>query len=147
MQNALIIAFGTITAALIGVFASDLRLFLSGRAKINADLLGKWNCTWIDEDNEDYEEIQDIVTIIRTRDEQFTADAQNTKYGNYRISGRVSRSSLVTLFYEGEGSRQPIGGVAILELAPTRKKMQGYWHELNPERQFETGKVSWVKVE
>jgi hypothetical protein len=147
MLDALIVASATVTAALIGVFASDLRLLLSGRARINADLLGQWNCTWIYQENEDYEEIQDVVTIIRTRGEQFTADAQNTKYGNYRISGRVSRSSLVTLFYEGEGSRQPIGGVAILELAPTRNKMQGYWHELNPERQFETGKVSWVKVE
>ena len=146
MADAIILASATISAALIGVFAPDLRLLITGRNRINADLRGKWKCLWIYENGDDYEEINDIVILKSVRGERFTAYAQNTQYGNYRLSGRVSRSSLVTLYYEGEGPRQPIGGVVILDLSPTRDKMQGYWHELNPERQFEFGRVSWEKI-
>jgi hypothetical protein len=69
------------------------------------------------------------------------------EYGDYTISGGLSRSNLVTLNYEGHGRRQPIGGVIILKLTLTRDRMEGQWWEYNTGEEFIGGSTTWKKAD
>ena len=127
-------AAGVIIGAIVKAFAPDLKVLLTGKARTNSDLVGTWRCTWLVREQTGKEtKIGDIVRISRVWGEKLWARGINTEYGDYKITGRVSRSSLVTLHYEGVERRQPRGGVLIMKLNAMREEMNGYWYEYGRE--------------
>src|SRR5262245_30212036 len=127
---ALIAAGAAIAGASLTAFASELRGLITGKVRVNADLCAKWRCTgYLTPTTGAEDNIEDIVTIAKVRGEEFWGEATNTQYGGYKLKGRVSRSYLVTLHYQGIEQRQPLGGVVIMKLSATRDVMKGQWYE------------------
>jgi hypothetical protein len=143
--TAYITAGGAIVAAVITAYAADLRSVLSGRARANRDLLGKWDCAWTTTYPRRADAITDVVDVQKIRGERITATAHTPVYGGYALTGRVTVSNLVTIHYEGYGERGLLGGVVILQLNATRTEMTGHWYEHTPERSFVGGTVIWRK--
>jgi hypothetical protein len=144
---ALIAAGAGIVGASVSAFAPELRLLIAGKVRANADLCAKWHCSWSGTPDAGADErIEDIVTIAKVRGEEFWGEATNTQYGGYKIKGRVSRSNLVTLHYEGLQLRQPLGGVVILKLSATRDVMRGHWYEYGREEEIVGGSTEWRKM-
>ena len=139
-------AVGAIGGVVIKTFAPELRLLLLGKARTNSDLLGTWQCMWVvaQESGED-KRVTDIVEIEKAWGEEIVATGINTQYGDYKIKGRVSRSSLITLRYEGMKQRQPLGGVLILRLNATRDEMTGRWYEYGREEKIVGGSTVWAR--
>ena len=148
----------TVTAAIVAgisgflgviakTFAPEFKLLITGKAGTNSDLVGKWNCIWfVRQETGEEKEITDIVSISRVRGEEVWARGINTQYGDYKITGRLSRSSLVTLHYEGVEQRQPLGGVIIVKLNATREEMNGYWYEYGRKEKIVGGPTVWKKA-
>jgi hypothetical protein len=139
--KAVIAAISAIVGAIAKELAPELKPLLLGKARMNSDLIGKWNCTW--SVKEDSKEIPDKVEISRVWGEKIWAIGINTAYGDYRIVGRVSKSSLVTLHYEGVERRQPLGGVVILKLNAMRTEMTGSWYEYGRRERIIAGDTTW----
>jgi hypothetical protein len=151
---ALIGLFGTVVAAVIGLFNENLRARILGRPKTDGDLLGYWECKWevtIPEDGSPIKKkkkfpIDDTVEFEKISAERIRAKGRTSGVGEYRLDGRISISSLVTFFYEGIGStRQPLGGVVILALNRSRNKLTGYWYEFDEDGKIIGGKTMWTK--
>jgi hypothetical protein len=151
LTAALIGLFGVLAGTLITIFSEELKSLVLRSGRANKDLLGRWRGTWCvtTKGKENLEQLPEVITdviiISKVVGERIVATANNTEYGDYTISGRVSRSNLVTLHYEGHGRRQPIGGVIILKLTPTRDKMEGQWWEYNTKEEFIGGGTTWTK--
>lgn len=143
---AIIGAAGAVIGAALKTVAPELRLLVTGRLRTNADLLGTWKCTWTVSPDARAKYIDDIVTISKVRGEEFWAKATNTQYGAYKLRGRISRSSLVTLHYESVQQRQTLGGVVIMKLNATRDAMNGYWYEYGREEKIVGGATVWTKA-
>lgn len=146
---AIIGAISTILVGIVTAFASELKELLIGNARINADLIGKWRCTWLlDKDQADYgkQQFEDLAKITKVWGEKIFGNGVNNEYGDYKFNGRISRSSLITLHYEGVEEKQFLGGVIIMELNPTRDEMRGYWYEYGRERKIVGGTTVWQKV-
>lgn len=138
---------GGVIGAVLNNFAPEIRLLITGRARANADLLSKWRCRWsVRRDTSAESYIDDVVTISKVRGEEFWGEATNTQYGAYKLRGRVSRSSLVTLHYEGVDQRQPLGGVVIMKLNATRDVMNGCWYEYGRGEKIVGGPTVWTKA-
>ena len=149
VQAAIVGAVGGVIGVVVKSFTPELKGLLLGKAKTNSDLVGTWECIWslAQKTGEDKEtEIQDRVKISRVRGEELWATGINTKYGDYKLTGRVSRSSLVTFHYEGVDQRQPLGGVVILKLNATRNEMTGRWYEYGKEEKIVGGRTVWKKT-
>jgi hypothetical protein len=144
---AIIGAGGAIVVAVVTAFAPELKILLAGKARTNSDLIGKWNCTWhVRRESGENNTINDVVKISKVWGENLWAPGVNTVSGDYKITGRVSRSYLVTLHYEGDGRRQPLGGVVILKLNSTRDSMNGYWYQYGLEERIVGGSTTWTKA-
>jgi len=137
---------GAAAGAAVKASAPYLGEVVAGKVRINSKLVGEWRCTWICPPEAEEEKIDDRVTISKVRGERLWGLGDNTKYGGYKITGRVSPSLLVTLHYEGLNERQPLGGVVIMELYPTWDKMKGKWYEYGRKRMIIGGSTSWEKV-
>lgn len=142
--TALIGLAGAVAGSIITAFSGEIKFALQGRLRRDSDLLGDWSCKWYVAPS-DFE-ISDRVVVEKVAGEKIIARAQNTEYGNYELVGRLSKSSLLTMHYEGKGKRQPLGGVIILTLNPTRDRLNGYWYEYGPEGDIIGGKTEWVKT-
>ena len=90
--------------------------------------------------------LDDEVNITELRGEVIRLTARNNEWGDYILSGRISKSNVVTLTYEGTGNKQPLGGVVILELMPTRDEMRGRWIEYTSARHLVWGTTTWRKL-
>lgn len=150
MDTAVLIAIigagGAIIGALIRAYAYEWKTLLSGRAGLHSDLVGPWNCSWtVTKGAETVREIVDVVNIARVWGETFRGGGASAQTGGYKFRGRISRSLLVTLHYEGVDSRQPLGGVVILKLNPTRRSMTGYWYQYQPDESIIGGRTTWEK--
>ena len=144
---AIIGALGVTVGATVSAFAPEIKALLTGRARTNSDLVGKWKCTWfVEHELGEQKSIADIVQVSRVWGEKLWARGVNTEYGDYEITGRVSRSSLVTLHYEGVELRQPLGGVVIMRLNATRNEMNGYWYEYGRKEKINGGPTVWQKA-
>jgi hypothetical protein len=142
---ALISGVSALIGVLITAYSAELKDFFLGRLNRNKDLLGEWDCSWdIDNPAKDGS-VQDIVTIQKISGEAIRAIANTPSVGKYRLTGRISQSSLVTFFWEGLHDRRPLGGVVILELSVVRNKMDGYWHQYGPERIIIGGATQWKR--
>lgn len=65
---ALIAAISTIIGAIVTAFASEIKDLVTGNAQANADLIGKWKCTWLLEREEgDYskQQFEDLAKVSR----------------------------------------------------------------------------------
>ena len=144
ISKAMIAAISAIVGAIAKELAPLLPPLLSGNARMNFDLKGEWICTWVVNDDNPPTEIPDKVDIFRVWGEKVWAKGTN-KVGNYRIAGRVSKSSLVTLHYEGIKQRQPLGGVVILKLNAMRTEMKGFWYEYGRRERIIGGPTAWNK--
>jgi len=143
---ALIGVAGTVAGALLNSFSAELKALAFGRLNRNKDLVGRWDCSWEGADVTGKRfHIQDIVNIGKISGDRVRALADTPGVGGYRLEGRISQSSLVTLFYEGLADRRPLGGVVILKLNPIRNEMHGYWHEYGPEGAIIGGETQWKK--
>ncbi len=138
------IAGGVVTGG-VSIFGESAKIYFSGRNAHNKDLLGKWNCTWKFEGHVE-KEIKDYVMLSRVTEDQVVALGKNTAAGNYKLSGRLSNSYLLTLIYAGEDRRIALGGVVILELNPTRDVLKGHWWEYDENRNFRGGSTIWEKA-
>ena len=147
VQVAIVAAVGGIIGAVVKALAPDLKVLLAGKARSNSDLIGTWDCAWFIRQTTGKEELayDDIIKISKVWGEKLSATGVNTKYGDYKITGRVSRSSLVTLHYEGDDERQSLGGVVIMKLRATRDEMNGYWYEYGTEEKIAGGRADWKK--
>ena len=146
IKVAIIGAVGAIVAAAIGALAPEIKALLTGKVRTNSDLVGKWSCGWTVEQKTDEPHIDDIVQVSRVWGEKLWARGVNTKYGDYKITGRVSRSLLVTLHYEGLEQRQPLGGVVIMKLNAMRNEMNGRWYEYGRDEKIVGGPTTWKKA-
>jgi hypothetical protein len=146
---AIIGAISTVVVAIVTAFASEIRELLTGNAQTNSDLVGKWKCTWLlDKELGDYDkqQFEDLVKISKAWGEEISGIGINNEYGDYKFNGRISRSLLVTLHYEGTEEKQFLGGVIIMELNVMRNEMRGYWYEYGRERKIIGGSTVWKKA-
>ena len=150
--TALIGLAGTVAGAFISAYSEELKALVQGRLKRDGDLCGSWDCRWDvtlpEEDSPIKKEypIEDMVVFETISAERIRAIGRTRGVGAYRLDGRISRSYLVTFFYQGIGSpRQPLGGVVILELNAGRNKLTGYWYEYSEDREIIGGKTEWTK--
>jgi hypothetical protein len=152
--TALIGLVGTVAGALIGVYSEELKAVAQGRLKRGSDLRSDWQCKWemmtFPKKGSSIKKtslIEDTVTIEKVSAERIWAIGRTHGVGAYRLEGRISQSNLVTFFYQGiDNSRQPLGGVVILELNPGRNKLTGYWYEYGEDGEIIGGKTEWNKV-
>src|SRR2546427_3308599 len=133
---ALIGAAGAVGGAVVKAVTPELKPLLTGKARANSDLVHRWNCRWSARPENGGDNIDDVVTISKVWGEKFWGQGINAQYGGYVITGRISRSSLVTLHYTGVDQRQPLGGVVIMKLNATREEMNGYWYEYGREEKI-----------
>lgn len=143
LASALIGVGGAVAGTLITVYSDELKAIFMGRLKRNRDLLGDWDCTWTVDLPERAPPYQDIVTINKVSGEAIRGVAYTRDVGPYRLSGRASESSRVTLFYEGLEGRRPLGGVIILELNAVRDEMRELWLEHHREGGLIGGATQW----
>ena len=142
---ALIGVAGALGGAFINAYSEELKALFLGRLNQNKGLLGEWDCLWDIDTPEKEPSIQDTVTIEKISGELIRAVANTPAVGKYRLTGRISQSSLVTFFYEGLDDRRPLGGVVILELNAKRNEMHGYWHEYGSKRIIVGGATLWKR--
>jgi len=149
LPEALLGLVGVVLAAVITAFKDEIGLLLTGKLGANRDLEGRWACIWhkrrLPSAGEPPTVISDVVRIDRVSGDRVTATGENAGAGTYRLSGRMLRSSVLTFSWSGDGPRQFLGGVAILELNTARTKMTGYWSEVTEDRTFIGGEVTWTK--
>jgi hypothetical protein len=137
------IAGGVVTGG-ITIFGESAKTYVSNKRTRNRDLLGKWNCAWKVEGHD--QPIQDHVLISSISDEQVIAMGKNTAVGNYKLTGKLSNSYLMTFIYGGEDRRIALGGVVILELNATRDVLKGHWWQYDENRNFTGGSTVWEKA-
>jgi hypothetical protein len=138
------IAGGMVTGG-ITIFGESAKTLVSGKRARNRDLLGKWNCVWHVEGHEN-EPIKDHVLISSIAGEEVVAFGKNTAVGNYKLTGKLSNSYLMTFIYGGEDRRIALGGVVILELNATRDVLKGHWWQYDENRNFCGGTTVWEKA-
>jgi hypothetical protein len=143
VTKVIIAAVSAIAGAIAKEIAPELKPLLFGKARVNSDLTGNWKAIWVV--GEDNKEIKDRVELFRVWGEQVWAKGINSDYGDYRISGRVSKSYVVTLKYEGVERRQPLGGVVIMKLSSMRNEMKGFWYEYGRRERIVGGPTTWTK--
>lgn len=146
---AIIAAVSTIIGAIVTAFASEIKDLVTGNAQTNADLIGKWRCTWLlEREQGDYgkQQFEDLAKVSKAWGERISGIGVNYEYSDYKFNGRISRSSLVTLHYEGTEEKQFLGGVVIMELNAARDEMRSYWYEYGRERKIIGGSTIWKKV-
>ena len=142
-----------IIGALVGAFATALftpvgeefRVILSGKYSINKGLRGRWICTWTTEGDDEH--ITDHVEIVKVAGEKITGIGRNAYAGDYKISGRLSPFSFLSLTYTGTDRKSLLGGVILLEINGSRDKMHGCWWEYTSEKEFCGGSTTWIKEE
>jgi len=137
------IAGGVVTGG-ITIFGESAKTYVSSKRTRNRDLMGKWNCTWKIEGQA--QPIKDHVMISSITDEQVIALGKNTAVGNYKLTGKLSNSYLMTFIYGGEDRRIALGGVVILELNATRDVLKGHWWQYDENRNFCGGSTVWEKA-
>jgi hypothetical protein len=110
-------------------------------------LLGDWNCTWFHERaTAGQRPIMDTIRFRRVVEERVYAEGVNRRFGNYELTGRISRGGVLTFNYHGDERRQFSGGVVIMKLhANSRTKMSGYWYEFDANREIYGGETHWTK--
>ena len=141
---ALIGIAGTLVGGLLGAFREDVRaLFRRGREP-NRDLIGTWVATWTIE-QPPAESVKDSISISRVVGEKVEGQGVFPDLGPYLISGRLSPANLLTLTYEGIGTKRSLGGVIIVHLNASRTEMQGHWIEYAEDRSFTRGQVQMRK--
>jgi hypothetical protein len=154
VSNELVTGLFTVAAAVAGAvagafgnaFAPALQDLIPGRPKPYKHLIGEWNCEWsIDVPTSKKERIRDAVTIQSISGERVKAVGVTPSIGRYRLTGRVSPSNLLTLFYEGVGDARLLGGVVILDVDAGGKEMKGYWYEYMKDRKCLGGTTRWRK--
>jgi hypothetical protein len=137
---------GAVGAALIGVYAEELRALLPGQFTSNRDLKGNWDCDWEVTFPKEEHTIKDVVTIEKTTPERVSAIGHTHSQGSYHLRGQIFASNLVTFIYQGiEDRYRPFGGVVILELNAGRNRLIGYWYEYMQDRVIVGGKTVWTK--
>lgn len=135
--GALIAFLGT----LLSPMGEDLR-FRILPSKRQDPLLGKWKCHWTSDAGTD---IVDQVEVTKVRGELVKGVGMNSKFGSYRLSGRVSRF-VVTFEYSGEGTRKNLHGVIILRQTPLANKMEGAWVQYYRDGALRHGRVVFEKL-
>jgi len=140
---ALIGAAGTIAGALIAAYREWFIDVFRGRP--HKGLIGDWQCKWDVKIPAPEESIHDIVTIDKITAENVRGTGRTPDVGSYRLTGRLTDTNLMTLYYEGIESRRSLGGVAILHLDGDGNTMNGYWYEFRPDRKFIGGSTEWTK--
>jgi len=140
---------GVVSSAVITAFKDEIALFLKGKSSINKDLEARWTCTWAKHpmagDKELDKAVIDVVRIERVSGDKITGTGENPESGSYRLKGRILRSSVLTFAWTGDGEKQFLGGVAVLELDIKRTKMSGRWCQVTEDRRFVGGEVEWKK--
>lgn len=134
---------GAAITATITTFGHEIISVITGQRGTNKDLLGRWKCQWTTRGEKDV--IVDSVDLVKVAGERIKATANNAEYGNYVISGRVTPSGLITMHYEGQGDKRPLGGVVLLDLNASRRNAKGVWHELSASRKIVGGSTIWEK--
>src|SRR5258706_84997 len=71
---------------------------------------------------------KDSVVLSKNADD-ITGIGTNIKYGKYFLSGKLSKSNMLTLLYHGEHDRVHARGVILLHLNVTMTEMDGHWIE------------------
>lgn len=150
----LITATGPIIGSVVTLYRDEIKAVVTGSVRSNSDLLGQWDGHWCVDwemrgsraaQTKQTEEATDLVEIRRAIGDKIVASAKNPLAGSYRLVGRLSESLVLTLHYEGAGTLKPLGGVVLLELAPARETMAGYWMEYTENRGFIGGRTRWAK--
>ena len=80
------------------LFGDDIKATVSHKHGPNHDLLGKWNCSW-KYDQQSGRLTKDYVEVSKVVGESVLALGHNTEAGSYKLSGRLSKSYLLTLTY------------------------------------------------
>jgi len=149
LPEALLGILGVVLTALITAFKDEIGLLFTGKLGANRDLEGRWACTWHSRPFPSAAGpptvISDVVKIDKVSGDRIKATGESPGAGRYRLSGRMLRSMVLTFSWSGDGPRQFLGGVAILELNTARTKLTGYWSEVTEDRTFIGGEVTWTK--
>jgi hypothetical protein len=105
---------------------------------------GEWSCVW--RAGEDWS-TEDRVVLWKNVDD-IAGLGTNVKYGRYFLSGKISRSNMLTLLYHGEEDRVHARGVVLLYLNVTMTEMDGHWIECGyrGKKEFSCGQTIWKKV-
>jgi hypothetical protein len=140
---------GVVLTAVITTWKDEIGLFLKGKLSANKDLEARWTATWTKSPlaggKESAEQVKDVVRIERVSGDKITATGENADAGTYRITGRILPSSVLTFSWTGDGEKQFLGGVAVVELDIKRTKMIGHWCQVTEDRKFVGGEVHLKK--
>jgi hypothetical protein len=105
---------------------------------------GEWSCIW--HAGEDWS-TEDSVVLWKNADD-ITGVGTNLEYGKYFLSGKISKSNMLTLLYHGEHDRVHTRGVILLYLNVTMTEMDGHWIECGYRgtKEFSRGETVWKKI-
>lgn len=141
---AIIGALGAILGSVITVFHEDILVSFSLK-KSNRDLVGFWDVTWYEYDDDSSEKkiTQEIIEIKRIRRNRIKILIENPKNVSYKIIGNIHNNNTITL--EFHGNDLGVNGVASLIININRIQMYGVW--LQPENnEFTIGRSIWTKI-
>jgi hypothetical protein len=118
-------------------------LFKSSKGA-GSDLRGEWLCEWfIDEQEQAVEAVvKDRIEIVKVVGGKITATGVSPLMNEYKLTGTVSMSNVVTLTFQGT-HKQTLTGVIILEVNTVRDTLKGFWHQISPDGKFVGGRTTW----
>ena len=79
--SAIIAAAAAVIAALITSYSHELRALISGTLRQNTDLIGRWECTWQVDYPKKWDDIKDVVNILKVAGERIVALASTATAG------------------------------------------------------------------
>ena len=137
-------AVGVIGGALVNV--PEIKDFFRSSKGPGSDLRGKWLCEWfIDKEGSSTEaETKDRIEIGKVVGSKIAATGVSPLIGEYKLSGLVSKSNVVTLTFS-DTNQETLTGVVILEINTVRDQMIGFWHQLSPDRKLVGGRTIWQR--
>jgi len=158
VQNSILFALTAIVSALGGLALGLVAAYLWRRRRSRLyrlendipSVLGRWSCSWYDENMpEDEPRVEDILEIDRwIADGEFVARGiQDQRDLVFPLVGEIDPSRIVTLTYKAARyPYEPNRGVALLELSRDGKHMHGRWFGRRYSGQLSGGRVVCERV-
>ena len=110
------------------------------------DLIGEWVCDWfVDADSPATDAaVKDRIVLKKIQDSKITGTGVSPLMNEYRLTGLISLSNVVTFTFQGV-QKETLTGVIILQVNTLRDEMRGHWHQISPEGRFVGGRTVWKK--
>lgn len=148
METEVVTALIGVGGAVVGGLLNtpEFRALFKTRNGAGKDLLGEWLAEWFIDAGQPAAEavVKDRILIRKIDGDDVTATGVSPLINEYKLTGLLSPSNVVTFHFQGTQKRT-MTGVVILQLNTLRDEMKGHWHQISPEGKFVGGRTTWKK--